>query len=278
MPKHRSLRVIDGRRRLYIIVTSWQPDPYVNVLAYTLQHFKLSQIYFISIAEHGYVIEDDAESERKSLSKIRAGVEDRLRELAEGRYTRRGKDGKPDEVVPVDEAASRFYRNCITQLESLENTSVVIPWSDLDHRLESFTSDGRGIFDVTTLKKNLLVDTVVILISHGCTDVFDFEIVKNGPRSYDERELIHNMTEATEVQPGDYMYRNLIENDHLARAERRLITRSLTVRSLIAVTAAVGIAVLLVEIFFSHSWPGVAIGVVATTAAISAWFAPLLRR
>src|SRR2546421_13009194 len=129
MWRRSSLRAADGHRRLYIFVTSWQPDPYVNVLAYAMQHFKLSHVYFISIAEHGYVSEDDAENERQSLSKIRARIEDRLRELAEGQYTRRGKDGKPDELVRIGAADARFYQNCIRQLEPLENTSVVIPWS-----------------------------------------------------------------------------------------------------------------------------------------------------
>lgn len=258
-------------------MTSWQPDPYINVLAYALQHFKLSQVYYVSIAEHGYVNEDGTEDERQSLAKIRAGIESRLRELAEGRYTRHSKDGKPGETVSLGADDARFYQKCMVQLEPLENTSVVIPWSELDRRLTSFANDGLGIFDVTTLKKNLLVDAVVILISRGCTNVFDFEITKKGPRTYDERELIHNLREHNEISLGDFVYRNLAENEHLVRAEKRLVAHSLRVRSLIAVTGAVGLTVLIVQIFFSRSWPEIAVGIAATTAAISAWAAPLLR-
>ena len=279
MWKPRSLNTSGDSHRIYIFVTSWQPDPYVNVLVHALQHFNLTHVYFISVAEHGYTHEDDAEERQRGLGTIRANIEARVQELSQGRYTRSraSGEGSQPEIVEIDPSHAKLYRDCYARLERIENTSVVIPWSELDDRLALFSRDGRAIFDVTALKKNLLVDTVVLLISRGCTRVFDFEILKKGPRFYNELELIHNLKESDNLLRGDFIYRNLAENAHVRRAESRMVARSFQFRSLIIITATVGVLILLVQIFFSKSWAETAIAIAATTAAIAAWLF-LLRR
>lgn len=155
MWKPRSLNTSGDSDRLYIFVTSWQPDPYVNVLVYALQHFNLVHVYFISVAEHGYTHEDDAEEKRRSLSVIRASVEARVQELSQGHYTRgrATEEGSKPEIVKIDPSHAKLYRDCYARLERIENTSVVIPWPELDDRLASFSRDGRAIFDVTASRR-----------------------------------------------------------------------------------------------------------------------------
>lgn len=101
--------------------------------------------------------------------------------------------------------------------------------------------------------------------------------MKKGPRFYNELDLIHNLKEGGNLLCGDFIYRNLAENAHVKRAERRMIARSIQFRSLIIITTTVGVLVLLVQIFFSRSWAETAIAIAATTAAIAAWLF-LLRR
>jgi len=267
--------------RLYIFVTSWQPDPYINVLVYSLQHYNISHVYFVSIVEHDYTandteVETDTEGKAyKSLSEIRAGVEERMRELARGVYTRPPKPDGSREEVEIGTEGAALYKSCLSMIEGLEVTSVTFRWADLDRRLALYSEDGNGMFDVTALKNNLLVDVVIGLLSRGSTRIFAFEIVKEGRRSYDERELIHNMKERKNLTPGDYVYRNLLENQNVKTAIGRIVARSLQVRSLVTLTGLVAAIIIFIQIFYPHSWPETAVVVLAAIAAIGAWLSSL---
>jgi hypothetical protein len=258
-----------GADRLYVFVTSALPDPYVNVLIYALHHFDLSHIYFVSVAEHGYIDEDADENKR--LRDIVTDVDKMLEELSDGKYKSRTKKTS----IPIPPASAADYRACQAKWDLLENTSIVIPWRDLDKKLTEFARNGRAVFDVTALKKNLLVDVTVLLLSRGCERIFEFEILKE--RSYDDRDLIHALKEEDNATNGSYVYRNLTKTDYLTIARRRMVARSITFRNLILLTAAVGAIVLVVQILYPSSWAETVVLIASTTAAISAWLY-LLRR
>jgi hypothetical protein len=273
----RSRKASQGPDRLYIFVTSAIADPYVNVLVHALRTFELSQICFISVAEHDYPNEDV--DERNRLRTIVSDVDRVLGELAENKYYGKVRPSEtesdpPPKSIGTDHAA--IYKACFDKWELLENTSLVIPWRDLDKRLSEFSRDQHGIFDVTALKKNLLVDVVVLLLSRGCDRVFDFEILRK-TRYFDERDLIHALAPSDATLTGDFVYRNLTQTNYLRIAQRRMVARSITFRNLLLVTAVVGAAVLLVQIFYPSSWAETAVVAISTTAAIAAW-AFLLRR
>jgi hypothetical protein len=260
--------------RLYIFVTSALPDPYVNVIVYAIRHFQLGRVYFISVAEHGYPNEDDDESGR--LRAVVADVDLMLNELSEGRYISRSKENPDRNSTSIGADAAGIYKSCLARWERIENTSSVIMWDDLDAKLAEFSKDGHAIFDVTALKKNLLVDAVVLLLSRGCNQVFDFEILRRR-RYFNERDLIHNLNETDNAKVGDFVYRNLTATSHLRVAQRRMVARSITFRNLILLTAVVGAIVLLVHIFFPSSWAETAVLTAATTAAIVSLLFLLLR-
>jgi hypothetical protein len=267
----------NGIDRLYIFVTSANPDPYINVLVYAIRHFKLGLVCFISVQEHEYRSEDDAAGMR--LQTVVSRIDDTFQNLSGGSYLKERQSDQVDiSPVPIDSSAAEMYRACLQIWEDqLEISRLVVHWRDLDEKLRSFAADGHGIFDVTALKKNLLVDVVALLLSRGCTRIFEFEIV-NKERSYDERDLIHSLTEVDKATEGTFIYRNLTESPHLASAERRMLARSVTFRMLILVTAIVAAIVLIVQIFLPSSWFATAILAAATTAAIAGWLYPLLRR
>jgi len=286
MKKLSALALAGSQDRLYIFVTSWRPDPYVNALVYSLQHFDIAQVYFASIVENDYGNEDDRDDEQadhdgkeekkaaKSLNEIKTGIEERLQELAKGIYTRVYPDGSEEEVEIGPEGAA-LYKSCVSMMERLEVTSVTFPWIDLNRRLARYSEDGHGIFDVTALKNNLLVDVVIGLLSRGSTRIFAFEILKTGKPSYDERDLIHNMKEKGKRTPGEYVYRNLLENQNVKSAIARIVSRSLQVRSLIILTSVVATIIVLIQIFYARSWPETVVAVVAAVAAIGAWLSSL---
>ena len=262
------------RRRLYIFVTSRNPDPYVNVIVHSVQNFRLDKICFVSVVEHGYVTESDGETQR--LRAVTAEIDRRLVELSDGRYTGiKLLDGSVRERR-IDESSRVLYKSCVEKLERIENANLVISWTDLSEKLKEFSSDENAVFDVTALKKNLLVDVVVLLLSRGCSRVFDFEILRRGV-FYDERDLIHSLKPSNNVSRGDYLYRNLAENSHVKLAVKRMVARSMTFRQLVVVTALVTVIVSVIQVSFPSSWAQTAVTIFATVAAIAGWLF-LLRR
>jgi hypothetical protein len=255
------------------------PDPYINVLVHAIRHFSLKQVCLASIVEHEYPHEETEEQ-----SHLRNVVEDIYRmlgELAGGRYVSRSKEhvreGVPiGEGAPIGSEDAAIYRACLNRLEEIENTTLVIQWQDLDKRLQGFSRDGHAAFDVTALKKNLLVDVVVLLLSRGCNRVFDLEILRRG-RYFNEQDLIHNLKEGDNVDSGDYIYRNLIETGQLRLARRRMVARSMTFRKLILTTVMVAVIVLITQFFFPSSWAETTVLAASAIAAIATLLLGLLR-
>ncbi len=208
----------DGPSQLYIFVTSAEPDPYINVLVHAIRKYSLVQIYFVSVVEHGYTEENDAEDAR--LRTIVSNVDNLFEDLSQGNYWKE-RAGERDSVA-IDPTSTEMYRSCFAEWERIPSTTFVIKWQELDQKLRGFAADGRGMFDVTALKKNLLVDISVLLVSRGCTRIFEFEILRR-PRFYDQRDLIHELKEPDRTTKGDYTYRNLTESAHLKSAVKRMI-------------------------------------------------------
>ncbi len=70
-------------------------------------------------------------------------------------------------------------------------TSVVIPIQELDERLRRFAATGQCIFDVSALKKNLLVDVVATLLSLQYSEVYSFELLQR--QVYGPEDLYHGL-------------------------------------------------------------------------------------
>ncbi|GGM74824.1 hypothetical protein GCM10010106_21630 [Thermopolyspora flexuosa] len=128
---------------------------------------------------------------------------------------------------------------------------------------------GVAFFDVTTLKKHLLVEVVAILLSRGCTRVHSFDLIK--APTHDERDLIHNL------KPSVFAYRTLSQSRHIANAQKRMLARSLTLKTLLLITGLVAALVLLVEILFDETWLDQAILTIGTITTIGGFFSLLLR-
>lgn len=267
-------RQLEDARRLYIFVTSRNPDPYVNVIVHAVENFGLEKICFVSVVEHDYLAESDGETQR--LRAVTAEIDRRLVELSGGKYTGVPLPDGPVQSSTIDEESRQRYTNCVEKLERIEDTTLVIPWIDLSKKLMEFSSDVGAVFDVTALKKNLLVDVVVLLLSRGCSRVFDFEILRREV-FHDQRDLIHSLRPSNNVSRGDYLYRNLAENDHVKQAIKRMVARSMTFRQLVIVTALVAVVVSAVQISFPSSWAQTLVTIVATVAAIAGWLFLLQR-
>ena len=241
---------------LYIFTTSPRPDPYVNILVHATTKFDLKHIHFISIIEHDY----QGESGEKRAAAIAGAAQELLESLAEGRYVNnRGEL----EGLSADHAA--VYQRCLDRLKYARISSLGVRWADLGETLKRFSKGNDALFDVTALKKNLLVDSIALLLSQAETEVWTFELLKNP--TFDVNDLAHNLTEDQ-----DYKYRRLTDSRHVETARRRMISGSLTMHTLGGITGAIVIPVALVQIFWPNSLIQSGIAGVGTATSIAGWF------
>ena len=248
-----------GQCELYIFVTAARPDPYINVLVHVLRQYAVSAVHYVAVIEHDYTTEQMEER----LSDIETNVGILLNQLSDGFYDDRSIEVEPGWIL--------VYKECRDKLDRIPVQRVSVPWNDLDARLKKFISGSRVMFDVTTLKKNLLVDVTALLLSRGFTELFSFEVITSGPPKFDEFGLIHALS------PNGYRYRSLAESKHVERARNRLVAHSVTFRTLLLVTCAVGLAVLTIQVFFSNTILESIIVALATIAAIAGLLSTLLR-
>jgi hypothetical protein len=133
------------------------------------------------------------------------------------------------------------------------------------------TSSKHCIFDVTALKKNLLIDVAVALLALGYDEVFTFEL-KRKP-SFDQTDLYHQLS-----SPVDYAYRNLLSSAPVAASVSRL--RRLTVGSrTVGLVASVLLAASLALYAWNPASKTLAVtGIVSAVASIVSALYPFLRR
>ncbi|GAA1017467.1 hypothetical protein [Streptomyces thermogriseus] len=244
-----------GSRNVYLLATSHVPDPYVNVLAHLLQHENLSSVNFVNIIEgEGAPAEADVQ-----IRSIYAEIVKLMEALAGGTYPREV-DGEIHHHSIGQKAAER-YSALLEKLLRVKTRMVTVRWGELDQELEKFIADGRAIFDVTTLKKNLLVDVVSLLVSRGCMEFYSFDLGR-APRYFDDRDLIHSL------DPDGYSYRRISDSPHIEAARKRMVARSATLRFLLLSASVVGALVILVQFFFPDSWADKLVVAAATAASI----------
>ncbi|WP_155884640.1 hypothetical protein [Actinomadura flavalba] len=200
--------------------------------------------------------EDEYANEQIRISATQGAIYRRLEELARKPST----DTTDTSINTKDRAV---YEKCLEKLDSIEVIATVVSWPDLDRKLTDLMSTGRPMFDVTTLKKNLLVDVTALLLSRGFSDVYSFELMKDP--SYNDGDLIHALGDA------DYRYRSLAESRHVETARRRMVSRSFRFRTVAWLTLAITIIVASVQAFFPHGWAQSTVTVIATVASIVGW-------
>jgi hypothetical protein len=240
---------------LYIFTTSPRADPYVNIIVHATQKFELKQIHFISIEEHDYRNEG---GDRRAAA-IAGATQDLLESLAAGQYLNH------EQIEAISDDGAAVYQRCLDRLRFVKISSLGVRWADLGNTLKSFANGNAALFDVTALKKNLLVDAVALLLPQAQTDVWTFELLKTPTFGADD--LVHNL-----VEDRDYKYRRLTDSLHIKAARRRMLSASLTMRTLVVITLAVTIPVVVVQVFWPNSWLQTGIVGVGSATSIAGWF------
>lgn len=192
-------------RILYTFATTDRPDVYINSLAYTIKHHSIDKFQIIVISEHGYSNEEDSDK----ASKIFSSICNQLECLVDSKYY----NHQSKSTIEID-CDTHIYEECLDVINEGGTTFIVIPGSKLEKKLKEYIKLGDAFFDVSALKKNLLIDVVSYFLSIGYRDVYSFELFKKA--TFDQGDLYH------ELGPKDYKYRNLTNSDIVKNSMKRV--------------------------------------------------------
>ncbi|MET7639508.1 hypothetical protein [Streptomyces sp. NPDC005438] len=243
-------------RHIYLLVTSHLPDPYINVLTYLFDSgTRAASINLVKIRQNGG---GDSARMDEEIHLIHTSIVERLRDLASGKYPRTV-DGSV-RYHEIGAEAAETYEKCLNWLLRTETRIITVDRGELDGELRSFIATGGALFDVTTLKKDLLVDVTALLLSQGCGEFYYFDLGK-APEHFDDRELYHSLE-------GFRDYRMMSSSEHVKTAMARMVARSLTHRRLLVYSLLVFALVCVAQFFFTDTWVVNVVASIATAASI----------
>lgn len=184
------------KRQLYIFITSNAPDLYINVLRHCVQHFDLDkEIYFVGVLEDS----DKEEDTEKYLDIVIQRTKEQIINLTKGEYF----STKEKKVIQI--SIEEHHKRRYTALLDFKLTPRPILYKNIEKELQKYITN--GIFDVSGFQKDYLVDVYTILHLFKNSNVFYFKIKKLKDRTFDDKELIHNLTLHT-----DYEFENISES------------------------------------------------------------------
>lgn len=257
-------------KTLYIFATSERPDVYINTFAYVLSHLQVTSIYVVVISEHDYP--EEVEASKLLASTVVANIYRQLSELSNGNYvefTRDSNSQSVQRVIPLQNRSDiEIYQRCLDTInQSGTSTGIVIPLSDLDKKLREYVAKGSCIFDVSALKKNLLVDVVAILLSIGFSEVYSFELNPlKKKQTYDQRDLYHNLQHNR-----DFIFRNLTTSTPVKLSLRRIRRWSARSRAIMFFTAVMAALFIPLSIFWKESPLLTSLNIAAMIASIGSY-------
>ena len=188
---------------LYIFVTSDRPDLYINIIGYCIKHYKIDKIIFLGIVkDRGQKAKNE-----KDISVIKERVKKQLEFLQKGEYSYFDLKAKTWEkkIIPIEN------HDKLRHLEIFEQKIDVqcIVYDEMSNELDKILARGKCLFDVSGVLKEYLIDVYVLLLMKNAKDIYVFEL-RLQKRSYDERELIHNLS----LDRGDYYYVPITESKY----------------------------------------------------------------
>ncbi len=190
---------------LYIFVTSDIPDVYINTIGYCIEHFDLSKVVLLGIVKD----KGQKGSTETHLQSVKGRIAKQLSLLQKGEYLYKDQKSKQWQEKQIDIESHDKIRYTRVAAQHIDTDTIV--YSTLESKIVSFLEGNNYncIFDVSAISKGYLVDVFVILLSKKVEDIYTFEL-KLRERTYDERELIHNLS----IDNGDYEFVNLTKSDY----------------------------------------------------------------
>ena len=184
--------------KLYVFITSNDPDPYINVLAHCASYCKgLQQVNLVSIIED----RGKTESRKEYLNNLKEDIYYQLSSLSSGKYLKikdknaKERDERWEQIdIPPE---SIEFSDC-KRYEALRDISLdikVVVYTDLETEISKWLQSDElfeHLFDVTGVAKNYLVDVYTILRFKNRSSIYSFELIPEPNFSKKYLNLIHN--------------------------------------------------------------------------------------
>lgn len=198
------------KNKLIILADSMVTDIYINIIVICAEKFDIKEIVLFHILDdkNGYNQENILSSRiMNQLNDIMRGKYN-LYDNSTGNYEERDLEGYSNEV-------SEYYKKSYNILLShIDEKSIKL--NDFYAYLENLKGNSDFIFDVTTLKKDILANLVPAFIENNLgRDIYYFE--KITPLKHNQSDLIHRL------QRFEMKYDNLFNDetqDYLIRMKR----------------------------------------------------------
>lgn len=198
------------KNSLIILSNSMVTDIYINIIALCVEKFNIKEIILFHIFDdkNGYNQENILSS--KIIEQLKYIMEGKynLYDNSTGNYELIELEGYSNEVL---EYYKKLYHILLSHIDEKS-----IELNEFYLYLEGLNGKNDFIFDVTTLKKDILANLVPAFIENNLVkDIYYFE--KNAPLKHNQSDLIHRL------QHYEIKYDNLFNNetlDYLIRMKR----------------------------------------------------------
>lgn len=184
--------------KLYIFITSNDPDPYINVLAHCASYYRgLQQVNLVSIIED----KGKTKSREEYLNTLKEDIDYQLSSLSSGKYLRikdknaKKRDDKWEQINIPPESIESSDRKRYEALRDIPLDIKVVIHADLETEIAKWLQSDElfeHLFDVTGVAKNYLVDVYTILRFKNRSSIYSFELIPEPNFSQKYLNLIHN--------------------------------------------------------------------------------------
>lgn len=210
---------------MHIFVYGTNPYTYINAITHGVTELNVGSVYIYGIAH-----EDDKGNVREPkpgdiLTKINTEIKN-LSSLDFGLYDPKKKT--TSRILIKDKDGLEVYNRAIKVLNSKVG-GATIEHKDLVKEVGKIIEDYKdAIFDVTSLKKNLLVEISTICLAKNFKQIFSSEII-NKEIKHDESEVYHTL-----IKNNQFKYRNILDSKHIDSSLRSIFRKDFFIKIALA--------------------------------------------
>ncbi|HAS42948.1 MAG TPA: hypothetical protein DCS93_20880 [Microscillaceae bacterium] len=227
------------KRPLFIFVYGQKPYPYINAISYCIENQNTGSVFIIGI-KHEDEKGNTAEPEPgKILSKIRL----ELNNLSKGIYEIYRQETKSMEYIDIVDKDGLDIYNRDSKILNNHSGNETIEYVNLGKKLKEIISKNRdAIIDVTSLKKNLIVEVTTIALANNFKEVYSGEII-NKQATHDEKDLYHTLKKNSQ-----FKYRNIMDSKHIEDSLNKIFRKDFIIKIGLAFLFAIMIGVVSVYV------------------------------
>ena len=245
-------------KTLFLFVTSRRPDAYCNAITYCVEKMEVNRVVCVNIKEMLSTTDEEGLNE-VDPHEISAEIKQFMRYLYNGKYA----SHRANELILSDLEYSGYevYQQCFEKVTDW--TVLTIEYKNLRAVINDFIRRNHNcIFDVTSLKKHLMVDILACCIAMRLNNVYSFDLKIPPDFEHPEIMLYHSLGK------DEFSYTNLLASKPVRESLRLVLAMTGATKIAISLTVIL-IVSLSVLLFFSHRTPLLLLSIASSIASIT---------